>query len=299
MKIDDLGEDQLVARLTKNLAASDRGVVGIGDDCAAMQATNGRDLLLFKTDCLLEGIHFLRTARPDQVGWKAVCRVLSDIAAMGGEPTEALVTAALPKDLELRYADGLYQGIRRAAEAHGVAIVGGETASSPKGIFLSVAMIGKVAPEHLKRRDGATAGDALYVTGRLGGSLASRHLTFSPRLEEGQWLGRRKSVTAMMDLSDGLGTDLPRLARASGVTFTVERASLPRHRGVTPDGAWSDGEDYELLIAVSRRGEKSLVRDWQKRFPRLQLSRIGELIAGTAAEGGEGYDHFRKAGTPT
>jgi len=295
VKLSELGEDKLIHRLTRHLDAASNVVVGIGDDCAAVQQPGRNDLLLLETDCLIENIHFLRSAQPARVGWKALCRNISDIAAMGGRPEYALITAALPSDLELSYAEGIYRGIQKAARKYGVTIVGGETSSSTSGIFLSIALTGTVEPDRIRKRSTAHVGDALYVTGKLGGSLGGRHLRFEPRLAEGRWLAAQKAVTAMMDLSDGLGSDLPRLASASGTSFDVDKNLLPRHRGASPKQAWADGEDYELLIAVSSKTETKLTTAWKRQFPNLPLTRIGRLTPKTPhPQAPQGFDHFRK-----
>jgi len=292
VKLSDLGEDRLIERLTAGLPTGSEVVVGIGDDCAALRQPGSKELLLLKTDCLIEDIHFLRSARPAEVGWKALCRVLSDIAAMGGRPGHALVTAAFPKDLDVRYAEGIYRGLRKAAERYGSLIIGGETSASTSGIFLSIAMTGSVLPTRIKRRDTGRAGDSLYVTGKLGGSIRGRHLRFEPRVEQAGWLARRAAVTAMMDLSDGLGSDLPRLAKASGLGYEVEPLSLPLHRGCTTENAWSDGEDYELLLAVSPKRERALTAAWKRNYPKLALTRIGELTPAATPGEAQGFDHF-------
>jgi thiamine-monophosphate kinase len=135
----------------------------------------------------------------------------------------------------------------------------------------------------------------LFVTGRLGGSIRSKHLRFVPRIEESRWLTQNFSIQAMMDLSDGLGADLPRLARASRVGFEVEESAIPRNRGCSVEKAINDGEDYELLFAVAPRDEKRLQASWKKRFPKLLLTRIGQLTPSSARRNRKfrGYVHFK------
>ncbi len=297
--IGNLGEDRLVAALLAQLpplAAEAAVHTGAGDDCAVVRPPGARQWELLKTDCVIEGIHFTAKTPPARIGWKAMCRPLSDIAAMGGQPAHALVTLALAKTATLAFARGIYAGIGRAAREFGVAVVGGETARSPGPCFISVCLTGTVAPRHCISRGGGRDGDRLYVTGRLGGSFRSgRHLKFRPRLAEGQWLARRFHIHAMMDLSDGLAADLPRLARASGTGFRLERAAVPRTRGCSLDEALRNGEDYELLFAVGPRIAARLEQEWAREFPDVPLTCIGTLTSAGEASGlGDacGYDHF-------
>jgi thiamine-monophosphate kinase len=172
---------------------------------------------------------------------------------------------------------GLYRGLRRAAKRFEVSIVGGETSNTPGPITISVSVIGFVERPRAASRRGGRSGDDLFVTGRLGGALKRKHLKFVPRIAESRWLTKNFSIHAMMDLSDGLGADLPRLARASNVGFDIELENLPVTRGATIDNAISEGEDYELLFAVSSRDRNRLKREWPRKFPRLPLTRIGSL----------------------
>jgi len=297
-QIAELGEDKVVRRIIKSLPAAANLRVGPGDDCAVVGKTGDRSWQLLKTDCVIESVHFTRDADPKRVGWKALCRAISDIAAMGGTPAFALVTIALPRDLALSWLDGFYAGIRRAARRYGVAIAGGETARTPGPIFINVALTGEVEPRHCVLRSGGKPGDAIYVTGRLGGSLAGRHLDFTPRLTEASWLVRNFLPHAMMDLSDGLGTDLPRLAEASSCGFQFDRKAIPRNTGRSTDQAIGDGEDYELLLAVDPSLQTRLERAWRRKFPRLPLTCVGELIQPSRTRKPNtvrGFDHFAPA----
>ena len=296
--LSDLREDDLVERLTRRLPVGRRVIAAAGDDCAAVRVPGGRELQLLKTDCLVEDVHFRRAHRPEQVGWKALCRAISDIGACGGKPDAALVTVAAPGDLPAAYLEGIYRGLARAARRFGVSIVGGETARSPGAFFLSIALTGWVKPARLVRRSGGRAGDALFVTGRLGGSFGAdgcgRHLGFTPRVAEGRWLAKNFTIHAMMDLSDGLGADLPRLADASRRGYAIELEAIPRHRGCTTAQAVGDGEDYELLFAVAAANVDALTAAWRVKFPRLALTRIGTLTAkrGDRTPLAPGYTHF-------
>jgi thiamine-monophosphate kinase len=292
MKLKDIGEDAVVEEITRKLRFDERVEVGPGDDCAVVRL--GDNLQLLKTDCVIEGIHFLPVTPARAVGWKALCRNISDIAAMGGDPLDAVVTVAVSPDRELAWLTDLYAGLNQAATKYGVNLVGGETSRSPGPAFISVALTGKVEKGRLVTRSGGKIGDRLYVTGRLGGSLQGKHLSFEPRLAESGWLTRHFRLHAMIDLSDGLGSDLPRLAKASGTGFEVDLSVLPKNEGCSEEQALTDGEDYELLFVVSNDIRPKLEREWKEAFPDLLLTCIGRLTE----EKGEalnksGYDHFR------
>lgn len=299
----EYGEDRLVASLLTQLPAADRSTgvrAGAGqDDCAVVRSPKGKNWQLLKTDCVIEGVHFDSKAAPEQVGWKALCRPLSDIAATGGKPVHALVTMALKRRATLAWATGVYAGIAQAAREFGVIVVGGETASTPGPSFLSVCVTGTVRRGRYILRGGGRPGDRLYVTGVLGGSLASgRHLTFRPRLEQAAWLAAHFPIRAMMDLSDGLAADLPRMAQASSTGYNVERDRIPIAEGCTVEQAMGDGEDYELLFALGPRKADKLAKAWERTFPDLRLTAIGKLdepTITTGLESSSGYDHF--AGT--
>jgi len=285
MKIADYGEDRLVAELT-------RGLPHVGDDCAVIGGPRAREWRLLKTDAILEGVHFLPSHDPRKIGWKALARAVSDVAAMGGTPREALVTLALPPEREVAWVKSLYAGLRKCARQFGVEIVGGETSRSPGPLFISIALTGTVERRHCVKRGGGKNGDTLFVTGRLGGSIAGKHLGFQPRVAEAQWLVRNFPIHAMMDLSDGLGADLPRLARASGLGWELFEEQLPLSRGCTTRNAISDGEDYELLFALAPRDGVALQTAWRQTFPRLPLTEIGFLKNSNPSQTIRGYDHF-------
>lgn len=299
MKLRELGEDQLVAQLVSRLKTAPGVIAGPGDDCAVVATPEKGRLLLFKTDCVVEGVHFLPNEKAQKVGWKAMMRTLSDFAAMAGEPHYAMITLIASPEREARWVTQLYQGLQRAAGRFGVAIVGGETSGTPGPAVISVSALGSVEKKRCPRRSGGKAGDILFVTGKLGGSAGGRHLNFLPRIEEARWLAANFPIHAMMDLSDGLGADLPRLAEASGLGFEIEEAAVPRHRGCSIAQALNDGEDYELLFALSPNEVAALEKKWRTKFPRLELTRIGRLTR--SASGGSlatrhslhGYVHFQ------
>jgi len=287
-------EDRLLHELLKLVPVPADQPLGPGDDCAAIRPPAKGRLVLLKTDCVAEDVHFLRSHDPARVGWKALCRPLSDIAAMAGTPREALVTFFSPPDLEADYWKKFYRGLGRAARRFGVTIAGGEMSRQKQGIAVSIALLGEVPAKKLLRRSGGKPGDALFVTGVLGGSLAGHHLNFVPRLEEGRWLAENHTPSAMMDLSDGLGSDLPRLARASGCGFQIDYHQVPKRRGSSLEGALTDGEDYELLFSISPRKVNGLLADWPKVFPKTRLTAIGRLTRKKSAPAGwhAGWDHF-------
>lgn len=289
----DIGEDHLISLLCPE-ETSPQVIVGPGDDCAVID-TPGEYYTLLKTDAVVEGVHFLSEELPKRVGWKAVARVLSDFAAMGGEPRELMITIALPSSTPVSWVTELYQGMRNCLAQHGGLIVGGETtsvpAASPK--VISVSGRGQVRKDYLVTRSGGKPGDKIYVTGRLGGSIQGKHLDFTPRIKEAQFLTENAEITAMMDLSDGLATDLPRLAKLSGCGFHVEENNLPVTPNCTPQEALSDGEDYELLIIGNLTKETLAL--WNTSFASLPLSHIGTLSDKAIPRLDGGWTHFKEA----
>src|SRR5439155_9483420 len=220
--------------------------------------------LALKTDCVVQGVHFFRGTNALDVGWKAMMRPLSDFAATSAVPQFALITLIVPEKTEVTWIKELYRGLRRAANRFEVSIVGGETSSTPGPIAISTSVVGFVERSRAVSRRGGKAGDDLFVTGRLGGALSQKHLEFVPRIEESRWLTDNFPIHAMMDLSDGLGADLPRLARASKLGFEIDKHSLPRNPGATIENAITDGEDYELLFVISPRHRQKLQSMWRK-----------------------------------
>lgn len=296
MKLRELGEDRLVVQLVARLKTRPDVLAGPGDDCAVVAAPEKGRLLLLKTDCVVEGVHFLPNAKPRKVGWKAMMRTLSDFAAMAGEPHYALITLVASAGREAHWMTQLYQGLQRAADRFKVVLVGGETSGTRGPTVISVSAVGSVENARCVRRSGGRSGDVLFVTGKLGGSGKGGHLNFVPRIEEARWLTANFRIHAMMDLSDGLGADLPRLARANGLEFEIDPDAVPRRRGSSIDEAMNDGEDYELLFALSPNDAASLERKWRRKFPRLALTRIGRFQRGTRRQNRSsfhGYSHFQ------
>ncbi len=279
MKLGALGEDRLLNQISLDLPRRrDRKVfAGSADDCAIVEIPGNKKYLVLKTDCVVEGVHFVHGTNASDVGWKAMMRPLSDFAAASAVPQFALVTLIVSQQTKLAWVRGLYRGLRRAASYFEVSIVGGETSNTPGPIAISVSVIGFVEKPRVTSRQRGKLGDDLFVTGRLGGALKQKHLKFVARIAESRWLTKNFAIHAMMDLSDGLGTDLPRLARASKVGFDIELENLPIARGATIDNAISEGEDYELLFAISPRDRNRLELEWRRKFPSLPLTRIGSL----------------------
>src|SRR5215469_13992503 len=279
MKVGTLGEDRVLDQIWLQLPRDKKRKIfaGAADDCAVVQIPRGNKHLVLKTDCVVEGVHFVGGTRASDVGWKAMMRPLSDFAATSALPHFALITLIVPQKTDAGWVKQLYRGLRRAASRFDVHIVGGETSSTPGPIAISVSVAGFVERNRAMSRRGGKTGDGLFVTGRLGGSLKQKHLKFVPRIVESRWLTKNFSIHAMMDLSDGLGADLPRLAAASKVGFDIQLENLPLARGATIDNAISEGEDYELLFAASPRNRNRLERQWRRKFPKLLLTRIGCL----------------------
>ena len=296
-KLSEIGEEALVEQITARLTPGKNVIAGAGpDDCAIIRNPAAPDTLtLLKTDCIVEGVHYLPDTPPSKVGWKAMARAISDIAAMGGVPEQALVTLVLQPDREVAYVRSLYKGLEKAARDHNVNIVGGETASCESAAVISISLTGHVEKSACARRSGGRPGDTLYVTGQLGGSGGGRHLTFRPRLAEARWLATHFNIRAMMDLSDGLARDLPRLAKTSATGYQIKPEKLPLHRGCSIAQATGDGEDYELLFAIGPRDSRRLAATWPKKFSKLALTKIGHLTKPGTASGLEpgGWDHFK------
>ncbi|HAV63107.1 MAG TPA: thiamine-monophosphate kinase [Verrucomicrobiales bacterium] len=313
-----MNEFELIAHLTEGLATRPDVLTGPGDDCAVLRMPDGRGPLLFKTDAVVEGVHFTTDTPPEKIGHKALARCLSDIAAMGGRPAHAVVTLAAPRQHDAERLSAIYRGINALANRHGVAIVGGETTSNPGGLLISIALLGTVPTGRAILRSGAKPGDALFVTGELGGSLQGRHLEFEPRVVEGAWLAERFEIHAMIDLSDGLAGDLRHILKQSGCGAEVLAKSLPISRAARLAArnessamppllaALTDGEDFELLFTVAAADAVALLDSWKTGFPKLKLTCIGKITAQPGLrirteDGGvrdmseHGYAHFQES----
>lgn len=239
------------------------GFEAIGDDCTVVDCGDGEALVL-STDMLIENVHFLRSASSaEEVGEKSLMVNLSDIAAMGACPVATLLSIALPKSAQGEWAEAFMRGYHAASEREGVALVGGDTTASGEHIAINVVAIGRAPKSHIKRRSAARVGDAICVTGRLGvsskglvdimfgdldTSAAKSHRRAQARTAEGAWLGSREEVHAMMDLSDGIASDIEHILELSNVGATIDLERIPTDYDLRY--ALSGGEDYELLFTV-------------------------------------------------
>jgi len=308
--------------------------VGIGDDCAVLEPASG-SLLLATTDLLIEDVHFRRRwAAPTDIGWKALAVNVSDIAAMGGRPRWGLIALACPDAVTVEEAEGFYAGVQALATEHDVVIVGGDTCASPGGWIVNVTLLGEAVRAPLLRST-ARAGDVIAVTGSLGRSAAglalleanpapagvpgdaradvtAAHLRPRPRTREGLWLGEAGGVTAMIDLSDGLATDLGHLCEESAVGARVDLARIPVDgsvrevaRALGRDAvhwATGGGEDYELLLSCAPDAFDRLAGGLA-RATGTALTAVGEMMpvadgiryldaCGEAVSIGPGFEHF-------
>lgn len=278
-----LGEREIIRRLARLVPVRSEVRVGIGDDVAVVELPGtGYDLLL-TSDAVIENVHFVKDAKAEQVGHKAIGRVLSDLAAMGGEPLWALLDLVATPETQMEWVEAVYRGASRLAERFGLAIVGGDTSSGPVREIHAFG-VGRVPAGRAVLRSGAKPGQVVYVTGVLGGSLAGWHLTFEPRVAEGNWLRQEGWVTAMIDVSDGLIADLAQLAERSRVGAVIEISRVPvseAARTMTDgrsalDHALADGEDFELLFTVPSDRREDFEVAWKTRF-RLNCQAVGRI----------------------
>ncbi len=277
MKITTLGEFNLIDRIKSICPISSRVIETIGDDTAVLSYTKDK-YQLFTTDMMTENVHFTRRMSARLIGHKALACNISDIAAMGGIPTFAVVSLGVPKTLPIKWVDEMYQGIAALAKQFGVSIVGGDTIKSDK-ITINIALLGEVEKKYCVLRRGAKPGDAIFVTGLLGGSLKSgRHLDFIPKVEQARFLVKKFKPSAMMDISDGLAGDLNHILKASGVGAHLNDTDIPCHHGVSLKQALTDGEDYELLFTLSSTKAKALM-NWQIKNKRWFYYYIGDIVA--------------------
>jgi len=285
--------------------------IGPGDDMACVRI--GPTDCLLTTDTLLEGTHFdLAQATPRQVGYKAMAVSLSDCAAMAAEPVAAVAWVGLPEDRPMAFAEALTAGLLEAGERFACPLVGGDVTSWAGGLVIGTTVLARTGDGPPVRRGGARPGDILLVTGTLGGSLLGRHLDFTPRVAEARCLAAAAHLHAMIDLSDGLSTDLGHVCTESGVGAEVEAEAVPvsddarrlseRDGRSALDHALSDGEDFELLVAVSADDAARLARE--RPLGPLPLTPVGRVVEGRGVNLVEpdgshrplepgGYEHFR------
>lgn len=288
LTLSDIGELKAIERVSKLLVRSGMNrahglIKSIGDDCAVIEiSSSSPDVLLLTSDAVLEGVHFNKsTTPPEMAGRKAIGRVLSDIAAMGGTPMWALINFVAPSKTAVRVFDMMYYGAITLAKQFGLSIVGGDMTSG-KMIEMHVFAVGIAPKKSVVLRSGARPCDLLFVTGTLGGSRLNRkHLTFTPRVAEGNWL--KKWATAMIDISDGLAADVSHIAYASKVGVQIYLSQLPvsgvllkYNRSVALNHMLCDGEDYELLFSIPCAQRYTFQREWMKKFS-LPCTCIGEI----------------------
>lgn len=267
-------EKSLIEQIRRRVRVGKAIVTGIGDDCAVLRIPAGHEVLV-TTDFTLENVHFRRAWHPPEVvGWRCLARGLSDIAAVGGEPRAAFLSLALERGTSQKWVNRFLTGLLDAAAEFRVPLAGGDTAQSPGGIQADIVLVGSVPNGMAVLRSGARPGDGIYVTGELGGSAAAiarlregraraadyeRHFHPVARVGAGQWLRRRGLASAMIDVSDGLSTDLEHICEESSVGAEIEIAAIPRARvgraapQVGLDLALHGGEDYELLFTSAKK----------------------------------------------
>jgi thiamine-monophosphate kinase len=292
-------------------------VTGIGDDCAVLRLPAGHELLV-TTDFTLENVHFRRNWHPPElVGWRCLTRGLSDIAAMGGEPQAAFLSLAVASDVPQSWIDRFLKGLLALAREFEVPLAGGDTARSPQGIQADIVVVGSVPKGRAVLRSGAKPGDNIYVTGKLGGAAAalarleagealgtsySRYIRPTARLAAGQKLRRQGLASAMIDLSDGLSTDLDHICEESRVGAEIEAEAIPRaqvgsaKKRVSLEAALHGGDDYELLFTSSARVPPEVAKVRVTRIGRITRTQ-GMRLVGLDGESrvfkAGGWEHFR------
>lgn len=276
-------------------ALPDNGFEGIGDDCAVLPVGEGESLV-FTADLLTEGVHFLRHATSArELGRKSLAVNLSDVASMGARPVATLLSIALPHDATEQWAMEFMEGYREMSARYGVALVGGDTTRSDTGITINVTAIGRAKSSCLKRRNAAQPDDIIFVSDRLGASgaglqdilagqlhtpLADAHRNPEPQVEEGLFLGTQPEVHAMMDISDGIASDLNHILEESHAGAEVDLQKIPVAEGADLKTAACAGEDYKLLFTVAPKAAESLAAAYKARFGK-PLYPIGHMTATT------------------
>jgi len=299
------------------------GFEGIGDDCAVLPI-GGEEALVFTSDMLNEGVHFLTDkSTPFQIGYKSLMVNISDVAAMGAKPVATLLSLALPNDKFGEWSAEFMRGYKKASKKYGVKLIGGDTVGSKTGVCMSVTAIGRAPMANIKRRSAAKVGDVIMVTGKLGasaaglrdvlaGKLSTRnakiHLMSEAQVREGEWLGQQTSVHAMADISDGIASDLQHILDKSKRGAIISEQNIPIARGASFHDAICGGEDYQLIFTVDRRDAEGLAQRFEEQFGK-PLYKIGRIVRpnydcydiGIESESGEvmyssagwgGYNHF-------
>lgn len=283
--IGNAGEARLLRDIQRWIAdVSPAPPFGFGDDCAVLDSGDVGTLLV-TVDPVIFGRHFDATCTPEAAGAKLLKRNLSDIAAMGGSPAAAVLALTLSRDVSLAYLERFFRGLVCACGDYGVTLVGGDVAEAPGPLF-AAHLTQHGSASFPMSRAGGQPGDRIYVTGALGGSGSGHHLSFTPRLAEGQWLARQRIVRGCIDLSDGLAKDLPQLLPA-GSHAAIDPAAVPvspaaRHAakasGQTAlSHALSDGEDYELAFVIAESiAPEAFEAAWKAAFA-TPLTRLGRI----------------------
>lgn len=272
-----LGETALLGAIRNWLGdAAPTEPFGMGDDCAVLP--RGHEARLVTVDPVIYKRHFDDSVKPRDVGIKLLKRNLSDLAAMGGRPTAAVLALTLDPRTSLRWLENFYRGLAACARRYGVPIVGGDIAEAPDTVSASLTLLGQPVGRRVLARKGAALRDWIFVTGTLGNSLRSgHHFKFTPRLAEGAWLAQQNEVRAMIDVSDGLAKDIKSLT-PPGLHPEIDATKLPLRRGADITAALSDGEDYELLFVVAARTDPTVfARKWKQYFPRTKLTCLGRF----------------------
>ncbi len=333
MKLKEIGEfgliDRFAPRFLENL--SER-TVGIGDDCAVIKL-DSRESQLVTTDLLIEDTHFLRDKiSPQDLGYKSLAVNLSDIAAMGGTPTSAFLSIGIPPEIEIEWLDSFFSGLHQLAQQSNTQLLGGDTTKSQKHLIINIVVLGKMKTEQIKYRSDAKPADDIFLTGPIGDSgaglklllgdikpdktgqfLIDQHNRPKPHLEEGQWLANQESVNAMIDVSDGIDSDLQRIMQKStyGIGINIESLPLSDQMKMTcKQHGWNEyeiavtgGEDYCLLCTIDHSKSRRIAQEFEAKFGR-ELYNIGQVTN----KSGElkyyynqkpvqfkehGYDHFK------
>ncbi len=251
------GEFPLIKLLTKGFKAGNGVVVSVGDDCAVLTYTP-KEYLLWTSDLLFEGVHFLKDAPPSAIGHKALAVSLSDIAAMAGKPLYCQVFVGLPSSASVAYCREIYRGISQLAKRYGVKIVGGDTNAFEK-LVIGTTVLGVVEKDYLTLRNGAAPGDLICLSGKIGKGKET-HLSFLPKVKEARKIKRLLCPTAMIDLSDGLLSDFTRIAEESHVGGRIFLEQIPAVAGVKKEEALISGEEFELLFTVKPKMRKKVLK---------------------------------------
>ncbi|RCK77745.1 MAG: Thiamine-monophosphate kinase [Ignavibacteriae bacterium] len=332
MKITELGEFEFIKRIAKYFKKIPANIIGIGDDCAVIDYDKS-SCMLVTTDMLVEDVHFIKNKiNPFDLGKKSIAVNISDIAAMGGKPHYTFISFGIPSDTDIEWLDNFYNGMKKMIEGYDIFLLGGDTTKSPEKLIINIVIVGFVEKKFLKLRSGAKIGDAVCVTGFLGDSAAGLKLLLNnketldqdeaylvnwhncpvPHLEEGMWLARFDSVNSMMDVSDGIDSDIKRIMEMSNCSAEIYLNALPlspqfnricdRYNWNKYELAATGGEDYCLLVTIDFNHFNEIADKFTRKFSR-QLVMIGKILDSKSSFSyylrGEktsiksiGYDHF-------